>query len=429
MGLTMELLESLAGRVGAVLKGMDRQQPKIAVIGTEGSGKTVFIAALAHRLGETEAGWLLDPLDMKTEAYVAKVWDTLCRGDWPSFTSQAALHDLRWNLHNSQGASAELQLVDASGHRLRELFTGDLSEIPEHLRPLAEYCQEADLVILLVNLQDFLGEAAGEQRAYNEMALKFALDFVGARRGQKHCCAVFTQIDLYCGLLEQHGTWNGVAAALVPKLSSAYFHNGNIPIFGLAAVDGTEIRSDERGMPRRFPAPGFSSTGFQPLVDWFKSALNARDVEFARRDLWYRLRNALLPLGAVALCLTAWFWIVSPMWTLIAGWLEPPPPRIEVLERPVTWSLLGERFFFRNLVPTWERTYRAELSITFRNDGGDGMAVFLAHFKGGGLDQRKASEPFEVKRGRTYMKKVSFEPVVGSEFESEIATTDVEIVR
>jgi hypothetical protein len=428
MGLAMDLLEAQAGRLGAAIQGLDRQPPKVAVIGTEGSGKTVFIAALAHRLGEVEPTWLLDPVDMKTQAYVTQVWETLRNGEWPSFTSQAAMHDLRWSLRRPDGPAAELQLVDASGHRLRELFTGDLREIPERLRPLAEYCQGADLVILLINLQDFLGEAAGEQRTYNEMALKFALDFVGARQGEKHCCAVFTQVDQYGDLLEKHGTWHDVAQAVVPKLWSVHFREGNIPIFGLSAVDGTEIRPDEQGMPRRFPALDFKSTGFEPFVGWVKKVLSDWDSQFSQRDLWYRVRNAAIPLGAVLACVLAWFWIFSPAWASVTRWFEPdPPPRIEVLERPLNWPLLEERLVMEGFVPVYRRRYRVEMLITFRNDGGDGSVVVVAHYKGGGLERRFASEPFEVKRGRTYTKKVAFEPVLDSEF--EIATTDVEIVR
>lgn len=429
MGLAMDLLEAQAGRLGAALQGLDRQPPKVAVIGTEGSGKTVFIATLAYRLGEVEPTWLLDPVDMKTQAYVTQVWETLRNGEWPSFTSQAALHDLRWKLRHSDGPAAELQLVDASGHRLRELFTGDMKEIPEHLRPLANYCQGADLVILLINLQDFLGEAAGEQRAYNEMALKFALDFVGARHGEKHCCAVFTQVDQYGELLEKHGTWHDVAQAVVPKLWSVHFRDGKIPIFGLSAVDGTEIRPDEQGRPRRFPALDFTSTGFKPLVDWFKTKLSVLEEQFARRNLWHRIRNAAIPFGTVLACVLAWFWIVSPAWAAVAKWFEPePPPRIEIVEYPpINWTQVDWSLGWGRFRPVYKYKYRAEISVRFRNVGGDGKAIVVAHYRGGGAEGRPFTEPFEIKRGGIYVKKVMTDIIDGNTL--EIATINVEIVQ
>ena len=52
--------------------------PSIAIIGTEGSGKTVLATALARHLGRADTrGVFLNPLGVGTMRYVERVWQTL----------------------------------------------------------------------------------------------------------------------------------------------------------------------------------------------------------------------------------------------------------------------------------------------------------------------------------------------------------------
>jgi hypothetical protein len=311
--------EAFVRGIQGAVEGNGNAKHRVSVIGTEGSGKTTFITALAKQIDDRiPSGWLLDPRNMSTQQYVDRAWEQLRRGDWPQFTLQAALHELDWRLEVPNTGNTELRLVDASGHRFRELFTGDLKDVPGHLADLAQYCRLADVVVVLINMQDFIGEADAELRSHNELALKFAFDYVREAGPHKCCCAVFTQTDLYPDLAARHGGWNGVAQAHLPRVWGAHFRDGQVPVFDVAAVDRTEVRVDEQGTPRRFPAKDFQPRGYALLLDWLQFSLTRLNERHFWNDVIYRLRALSVPIGLLGVLLFTVIWFFS--------WLNRPRP-------------------------------------------------------------------------------------------------------
>src|SRR5436190_300979 len=97
--------------------------PSVAIIGTEGSGKTVLTTTLARRLSTIDArGVFLNPQGVATLRYVERVWQILQDGDWPPSTPTGDLFELRWKLELIGELESPVRLIDAAGQDLRLLF-------------------------------------------------------------------------------------------------------------------------------------------------------------------------------------------------------------------------------------------------------------------------------------------------------------------
>src|SRR4051812_31660713 len=188
----------------------------IAIIGTEGSGKTVLLTVLAKRFGQHEPNRPFMNPSGKTLRFVEKNWKLLNDGRWPDTNTQGrAFQDLQWRCQTSKGQELDLRAVDCAGQDLRKLFDDNP---PTELAPLSEYVNSAQVVLFLINLGDFIGHADEDQAIENHVVIKEAMDQL---RVEGKCCAlVFTQSDLYAGLLPSHGDWSDVAKSIVPSVHS-----------------------------------------------------------------------------------------------------------------------------------------------------------------------------------------------------------------
>lgn len=247
--------------------------PNIAVIGTEGSGKTVLITTLAKRLSVIDSrGIFFNPKDSKTLKYVEKVWSTLQSEKWPPSTPPGDLFSLAWKLEIVGQFECDLRLVDTAGQDLRILFGDDqiysLESLPSHLQDLAKYCRESDIILFPINLKDYLGQDKSEQRIANEAAMKAAMDYLESKDGSRKVCLVFTQSDLYQDYADKRGGWSNVAAEAFPYIYGAHVHGRKVEIIPVSAVAKTKVVVDKDGTPRRVPVEGFQSEGLDNLVNW-----------------------------------------------------------------------------------------------------------------------------------------------------------------
>ena len=258
--------------------------PSIAIIGTEGSGKTVLTAVLARQLrSAAPRGVFLNPQNVATMKYVERVWQILEGGDWPPSTPPGELFELRWKLEMNGGSESQVRLIDAAGQDLRLLFGEEkvhqTKDLPESLRKLAEYCRSADIVLFLINLKDFEGQADPLRRIDNEAAIKSAMDYLSTDGSHRCFCVVFTQADLYRETAQQRGSWLTVAQELIPYISGAYLQSvliptsKGVPAFPVSAVNKTRIAVDMQGIPRRVPDPPFGSDGLDAVVEWMTTQI------------------------------------------------------------------------------------------------------------------------------------------------------------
>lgn len=251
----------------------------IAMIGTEGSGKTVLITALAKKYGnlQQEASVFMEPLTGKTVKYIEKTWSILQNGDWPQSTTPGELFDLQWKLKFEQNLAAELRLVDMAGQDLRVLYgqeqVNTLDNLPPNIKTLFEtlssYIQNADIVLLLINLKDFVGESNLDRKIENEWTIKYVIDTLQKSDKGHHFCIVFTQADLYEEYFQNPDSLEETAKQYLTILYGSYLAQNQFPILAVSAVADTTI---DRNSQRRIPKQNFRSQGFQDLMSYLSSA-------------------------------------------------------------------------------------------------------------------------------------------------------------
>ncbi len=257
--------------------------PKIAIIGTEGSGKTVLITTLAKRFCySSESSIFLDPVDNGTLRFVERNWQTLCSGEWPAGSPLGTMHDLRWRLllTGDSPFECDLRIVDSAGQDLRRLFSDDepssAANLPSHLQNLEAYCRSAEIVICLINLGDFLGESDPERRLDNQIVIKSALQRLAADPSRR-LCLLFTQADRYPSILTQEGELPRVVEQVLPYVRGAQLAKGQKQVIlrMVASVNKSVVTVSTDGRPRRVPAPDFESFGFDGLMGWLVKEVRA----------------------------------------------------------------------------------------------------------------------------------------------------------
>lgn len=241
----------------------------IAIVGTEGSGKTVFVTVLAKFFGcAGEREIFFNPLG-KTIRFAENNWNRLQAGQWPDQTTSGEMFNYEWECQFGQNESFQLRLVDCAGQDLRRIFS---DAVPDQLRPLADYVNSAQVVLFLLNLSDFVGVRDLSQVTENIYVLKHAMDTLKA--SGKETALVLTQIDLHDHLFRQHGTWLEVVRCTHPLglLWGAHLRNGAVPLFPACAVADTTVASQPDGRLRRVPAESFRCQGMEEIGAWLIKA-------------------------------------------------------------------------------------------------------------------------------------------------------------
>ncbi|MDR3232602.1 MAG: hypothetical protein LBT46_02860 [Planctomycetaceae bacterium] len=253
---------------------MTEIQPQIAIVGTEGSGKTILASALAKRMSNTDDVFL-HPKDWDTGMYVEKVWDSLNRGEWWKSTEKSYAFELQWTLHIKQH-TLPLKLIDSAGQDLRELFSQNTYK-QENLtgiqRDLLNYIQTASIVIIVVNLLHFRGEPDSLKRKQNEFVLKEVVDMFAADGKHQDIALVFTAWDLYhADITKNYGNFTNYLQKELPQLYNAmrlgHQSGDTIRWFPVAAVMDTEVKNNIR-----VPQPNFRSGGLDTLSNWLLNAV------------------------------------------------------------------------------------------------------------------------------------------------------------
>ena len=253
--------------------------PKLAVVGTDGSGKTVLLTTLAKRLAAGSGTGTISAANRDTYQFVETTWVTLQRQEWPPSTPPGELIKLHWKLDAGGGVVGDMVIHDCAGQDLRFLFAEDGVVDPAlgpEKRRLIEAIRAADVVLFVANLADFVGESDERRRIDNQWFLQNAMKFAaGAGRGKKFCL-VFAQADQYAAYLRQHGTWLAVAKSLMPEVHAVHLESGKVEILGVSAVRDTTVVDDPVAGARRVPRAGFGSEGIDALGGWLLGSIRRR---------------------------------------------------------------------------------------------------------------------------------------------------------
>ena len=137
----------------------------IAIVGTRGSGKTVFTTVLATYLSTPKDGVLLIPQSYDIAEYVQQNYAKLQRGEWLDSTNVE--RKLSWKLRIRDREDQEMTLLDCPGEDIQRLFArrefeNEQSGGSRKDKELVEYLLGASKVLLLINLQDFIDESYEE---------------------------------------------------------------------------------------------------------------------------------------------------------------------------------------------------------------------------------------------------------------------------
>lgn len=246
---------------------------KVAIVGVEGSGKTVMLAGLGELYSHVDAnGFFLDPKDYGTASYVADKIERMRKGEWPAATAGDAQQGLDWTLRRKTTEDSrpddvcEVSFLDFAGEVYRLAFgvrkNGELSGEAETLR---QYVKSADEVIVLINLRDIIANGLSDSRVRESMwitnaILKFAMD-TKYRSKAPRAAIVLSQADSYADTIASCGGAKGVLEKHLPHVANAY---GWLDVLAANAVDRTRL--DDEG--NVVPSPDFTTSGLQGIMDW-----------------------------------------------------------------------------------------------------------------------------------------------------------------
>jgi GTPase SAR1 family protein len=256
---------------------------QIAIVGTEGSGKTVLAVVWAKRMFRQDNTYLY-PLGYNTGNYVERACAALNQGEWLPSTSPGTRFELEWDLH-VDNATYSVKLLDVARQDLRALFSNERrndQNLFDHERDVLDYLVNSSMIIIVVNLDDFVGEPDAFKRGENELILKDILDMYAADADKHHnIVVIFTAYDKFRAEMETtHGSFEEYVRNELQILWQAIrvgrqSNNVTIDIFPVAAVNETEICPESR---RRVPKPNFTSFGLDRFSEWILDKVQKTNV-------------------------------------------------------------------------------------------------------------------------------------------------------
>ncbi len=250
---------------------------KVAIVGVEGSGKTVMLAGLGDLYTyPDEEGYFLAPKNFSTAAYVAEKIERMRKGEWPSATAGDEMQGLDWTLkRREQGARrppetiCEMSFLDFAGEVYRAAFGiggGDAAVVLQNeAQKLKSYVREADDLLVLINLRDVIVNGLGDRHVQEAMwitnsILEVALADEEGRKAPRAAIAL-SQADSYADTIKSCGGAKGVLSKFLPHVANNY---GWLDVFPVSAVDKTMIDDDGNSVP----ATDFTAKGLLPIVSW-----------------------------------------------------------------------------------------------------------------------------------------------------------------
>ncbi len=261
---------------------------KIAIVGVEGSGKTVMLAGLGELYSRPDAeGYFLAPKNFGTASYVMDVVARMRGGEWPSATAEDVMRGLDWTIKRDRGAGqrpevvGELSCLDFAGEVYRAAFgirsetkggenEAELSELVDKLR---SYIQKADVLLVLINLRDVIANGCRDRRVQESMWITNAIlnTALGddAKSGLR-AAIVLSQADCYADTIR---TCGGEKEVLRRHLPHVYNNYSWLDTFAVSSVDRTVLDADGN----RVPAHDFTMTGLKPIMDWVLKGLQGDD--------------------------------------------------------------------------------------------------------------------------------------------------------
>lgn len=239
---------------------------KIAIVGCEASGKTVFMSALAdHYRPDAEGRPCLVPENSEANHFTEFGRRQMrALRQWPPATNPGKTVEMKWSLRENGRVIARIGMLEFGGETFRAAFRGD--DEPDQQRAavtsLLSYLAESDSIILLISIKELLRDPAGrsveefERGTESIWVSRGLLEFVRKNLPRAAVVIGLTQADRYRDELRQFNGARGLLAAKWPTIGAIV---GSIPVVEVASVSAT----DADGMP----APDYTTDGIVPIMD------------------------------------------------------------------------------------------------------------------------------------------------------------------
>ena len=253
---------------------------KVAIVGVEGSGKTVMLAGLGELYARPdENGFFLEPKNRETASYVSSKIARMRRGIWPLATPEDVMQGLDWVLRRQTDPDRRpedffrISFLDFPGEVYRAAF-GEKEESPRReiaasVESLKSYVKRADVLMVLINLRDVITNSLSDGRVQESMWItKSILDTVigeGGRNSSTRAVIVLSQADSYAETIRSCGGPRGVLDKYLPNVASSY---GFLDVIAVSAVNKTVL--DAQG--NVVPSADFQLDGLKALVKWIVPA-------------------------------------------------------------------------------------------------------------------------------------------------------------
>lgn len=246
---------------------------KIAIVGCQQSGKTVFMASLADyfRAGQREgqSSWLI-PENAEAHKFTEmRHYEMRVRHEWPDATWNAPT-SLKWSLHLKNGDSTDVEMLEFGGEVFRAAFKDDGTEPQnrEAAETLVSYLIDAKFVVVLVALRELFRQDDEHARYVDDdiestWVTRGLIDFVRKNLPKDvGLLLALTQADLYRKELDELGGPSGVLKKKWPMIYALY---PDLPVVAVASVSQTT--ADGR------PAEGYTTDGVLPVMKAYSEFL------------------------------------------------------------------------------------------------------------------------------------------------------------
>ena len=224
---------------------------RLAIVGCEASGKTVFMSALADLYRDA-----LTPENPAANRFARLAARQLrARREWPPATNPERSAALDFALRANDRRLARFSLLEFGGETFRAAFRDD-EGAPAHksaVKRLLDYLADADFVAVLVSLKELLRDPGAvpmedfERDTESLWVTRGLLEFVRAHLPRAGVVIGLTRADLYRAEIAAAG---GAAALFARHWPSIRAVAPEVPVVPVALTD-----ADGR------PAEGFSTEG------------------------------------------------------------------------------------------------------------------------------------------------------------------------
>ncbi len=234
---------------------------KVAIVGVEGSGKTVLMASLSECYGKISDGEpFLMPENQAAYLFMNQVPHRLrVDREWPGATGIDVLRTMKWTFRDGYKVLKTIEMLDYPGELYRLAFgERTAEEVAAHRAELDEFLEhltDADTLIVLFNLADMENQGVNARNAETVWITRGIFDYAAKLPNLKHRHLVFTQADRYADALQAAG---GAAGLFVQKLPMLKMLHPNLSVTAIAAVDSM----DGEGRPKQ----GYSSGNCRELM-------------------------------------------------------------------------------------------------------------------------------------------------------------------